>query len=323
MPIPRRTLAALLGGAALATLAAPPALDAQTRRPPTRPAGGPSGVPVAKSVAPPVEQIAATERAFAAATRERGIRDAFLAYMADEGLLFRPTPITARVWLVTHPPTPGTLAWEPVWGAASAAGDIGFTTGPYTHRGAGADSAPGHGQYLTVWARQENGSYRALLDVGVPGPETPAEPFVARPLAAVAARPTGGATAAGIAEATRATLFIADRGLAAAAGAGGLGPSLAAVAAPDIRVLRPGRAPTFGRDSVTVVLPTPAGSWSWRTQDARVARSGDLGMTYGAYEGRDGAGAVTEAGSYVRVWTREPAGWRVLVDLALPSTAAR
>ena len=140
-----------------------------------------------------------------------------------------------------------------------------------------------------------------------------------RPLTPVASRARGGATTAGIAEATRATLFIADRGLAAAAGATGLAPSLAAVAAPDIRLLRPGRAPAVGRDSIAAVLPPPAGSWSWRTQDARVASSGDLGMTLGAYDGRDAGGAVTESGHYVRIWTREPDGWRVLVDLATPA----
>ena len=311
--MPRPALPAFLFVAAIA--AAPRAAGAQPPRP-----GGSSGVPVTKSVAPPVAQIAAAERAFAAAVRDRGIRDAFLAFMADEGILFRPGPITARVWLVTNPPTPGTLAWEPAWGAASAAGDLGFTTGPYTHRAAAADSAPGRGQYLTVWLRQEDGSYRALLDVGVPGPETPPEPFAPRPLSPVAARARGGATTAGIAEATRATLFIADRGLAAAAGASGLAPSLAAVAAPDVRLLRPGRAPAVGRDSLAALLTAPAGSMSWRTLDARVARSGDLGMTYGAYDARDGAGAVTETGHYVRIWAREPDGWRVLVDLAAPGT---
>jgi ketosteroid isomerase-like protein len=312
---PHRRLVAVL---AVATLAAPVGASGQVR--PPRP--GPSGVLVTKTVTSPVEQIVAAERAFAVAARERGIRDAFLAYMADEGVLFRPNPITARVWLVTNPPTPGTLAWEPVWGTAAAAGDLGFTTGPYTYRRAEGDSA-GYGQYLTVWGRQENGSYRALLDIGVPGPETPAAPFEPRRLTPVAGRAAGGATVAGIAEATRATLFIADRGLAAAAGASGLATALAAVAAPDIRLLRPGRAPVVGRDSLTMALPAPTGTWSWRTVEARVARSGDLGVTYGGYEGRDAAGAVTEAGNYVRVWAREPDGWRVLVDVASPSTPAR
>ena len=77
-------------------------------------------------------------------------------------------------------------------------------------------------------------------------------------------------------------------------------------------------------EQATVVTPGTnvkrylAGSMSWRTLDARVARSGDLGMTFGAYDARDGAGAVTETGHYVRVWAREPDGWRVLVDLATP-----
>ena len=315
MPMSRCCHLVLLAGAAVVL---PFAVDAQPSRPVR-----PTGVPVTKSVAPPVEQIAATERAFAAAARERGIRDAFLAYMADEGLLFRPNPVTARVWLVTNPPEPGTLAWEPVWGAASAAGDLGFTTGPFTYRRSASDSVSGRGQYLTVWVRQQDGDYRALLDVGVPGPETPADAFVPRPLAAVAARPTGGASAAGIAEAARATLFIADRGLAAAAGASGLAPSLAAVAAPDVRLLRAGRAPVTTPDSLAAALPATGGAWSWRTQEARVARSGDLGVTWGSYEGRDAAGAVAESGSYVRIWTREGGGWRVLVDLAAPATPAR
>jgi ketosteroid isomerase-like protein len=312
-----RRLAAI--PAAVAAIAIPTLLHAQAPRPAARAATPAPAVPAA-------EQIAASERAFATAARERGIKEAFMAHMALDGVLFRPGPVPARAWLESNPPSPGILAWEPAWGTASSAGDLGFTTGPFTYRLSESDSAPRHGQYVTVWARQDDGTYKALLDVGVDGPATTiGATFVARPLPAEAARPAGGASAAGIAEAARATLFIADRGLAAAGAADGADAALAAVAAADVRVLRTGRAPTLGRDSLTtVVLPASTGAplasaGRWRTQEARVARSGDLGVTYGGYETRDAAGALTESGNYVRIWTRQDGGWRVLLDVAAPS----
>jgi ketosteroid isomerase-like protein len=283
-----------------------------------------------------LDQVVAAERGFARASTERGIQAAFLAHMADDGVVFRERVTSAKLYYATNP-SPGHLTWAPAWGGASAAGDLGFTTGPFTFRRTADDTLVAHGQYASVWARQPDGGWKVLADIGAPGPASVGEPaFVARALggpapAALAgmraggsgAGARGGPSAAAIVEGMRATLLVAERGFAAVGAAEGPAGALPGFAAADVRALWPGVAPVVGRDSVRAVLERraaerPGLAWRWQTTEARVARSGDLGVTWGGYEARRADGAIAEMGTYLRLWGREDGGWRVLLDAINP-----
>src|SRR5262245_66405395 len=59
-----------------------------------------------------------TEQAFSKMAEEQNTRDAFLAFIADDGLLFRPGAVLGKKWMLEHPgPPPGDkkplLAWQP------------------------------------------------------------------------------------------------------------------------------------------------------------------------------------------------------------------
>lgn len=283
-----------------------------------------------------LDQVVAAERTFARTSTERGIQAAFLAHMADDGVVFRERVTSAKLYYATTP-APGLLTWAPAWGAASAAGDLGFTTGPFTHRRAADDTLAAHGQYASVWARQPDGGWKVLADIGAPGPATAGEPaFVARalggpaPAAMAGVRPggagssaRGGPSVAAIMEGMRAMLLVAERGLAAVGAAEGPAGALPGFAVADVRALWPGVAPVVGRDSVRAMLERraaarPGLAWRWQTTEARVARSGDLGVTWGTYEARRPDGGPAELGTYLRIWGREDGGWRVLVDALNP-----
>jgi hypothetical protein len=65
------------------------------------------------------------------------------------------------------------LEWGPLFGAAAASGDLGWTVGTATYEfddGTGPFRA--FSKYLTVWVRQPDGTWRWLLDLGNarPGP---------------------------------------------------------------------------------------------------------------------------------------------------------
>ncbi|MGD2152685.1 MAG: hypothetical protein PVG79_05410, partial [Gemmatimonadales bacterium] len=75
-----------------------------------------------------------SERAFARAAAELGTLTAFRTYLADDAVLFRPRAVHAQQWLRQAPETPGLLSWEPVVADVSAAGDLGYTTGPWEYR---------------------------------------------------------------------------------------------------------------------------------------------------------------------------------------------
>jgi ketosteroid isomerase-like protein len=321
---PHLLLAALLAS----PLAAAP-LAAQPASPPVRVTKTVPDLPGASASA--LDAVVAAERAFSQASAERGMRDAFLAYMADDGVVLRERVALGKPYYAAMAPTAARLTWTPVWGAVSASGDLALTSGPWTLRASPQDSAPAVGQFASVWARQPDGQWKVLADVGAtsaagtPVPEA-AAPFAARPLAPVPGAARGAASSAAVLEGQRAMLLVADRGLAAAGRADGAARALAAVAAEDVRALWPGAAPALGRDAATRAVEAhlaaaPGAAIAYQTTEARLARAGDLGITWGTYALRAPDAAPTEAGTYLRVWTRENGGWRVLLDALAPANA--
>ena len=61
-----------------------------------------------------------------------------------------------------------TLTWAPTKGEVIGAGDIGYTTGRSVLRSKGADGKPTEriGQYVTVWKKQSDGSWKVIFDTG-------------------------------------------------------------------------------------------------------------------------------------------------------------
>jgi len=72
-----------------------------------------------------------------------------------------------RAGYVTEPGE--ALEWAPDHGEAAASGDLAWTTGRATYRGGGEVAFT---KYLSIWARQPDGTWRWLLDLGNlrPGP---------------------------------------------------------------------------------------------------------------------------------------------------------
>ena len=124
-----------------------------------------------------LEGLFDAERAFARASTERGIRASFLEYFAADGVDFRPGPGPMRERMLARPAPADPLAllldWSPQAGAVSRAGDLGFTTGPYSLRNQRDASAPTrYGYFFSVWKR-ESGVWRVALDAGVSTPAAP------------------------------------------------------------------------------------------------------------------------------------------------------
>ncbi|MGD8495111.1 MAG: nuclear transport factor 2 family protein [Gemmatimonadales bacterium] len=63
------------------------------------------------------------------------------------------------------------LTWDPVYAEVSASGELGYTVGRYTTSvGAGDEASTEQGTYLTVWRRQDDGSWKVQADIGNPAP---------------------------------------------------------------------------------------------------------------------------------------------------------
>jgi len=123
-----------------------------------------------------LDSLLAAEKAFADDAAAKGIRDSFLDFLADDGVLFRPDPVNGKEFLRSHPPAAGFLSWTPAYSEISMGGDLGYNTGPYEYRAKAGDAEADPGQFATVWQRQADGAWKVLVDLGTAGPAPPPTP---------------------------------------------------------------------------------------------------------------------------------------------------
>src|SRR5262245_43247555 len=117
------------------------------------------------------DSLLETERDFDRATQTYGMKVAFLRYLDDDSILLRPDPVKGRQYTQMHPDPGIKLSWEPTRAGVARSGDLGYTTGPYRIEPAEPGGAPLLGYFVTIWRRQSNGRWKALLDVGTENPQ--------------------------------------------------------------------------------------------------------------------------------------------------------
>jgi ketosteroid isomerase-like protein len=256
-----------------------------------------------------------TERAFSRTSETQGMRDAFLAFLADDAIIFRPGPVNGKkVWRERPAPT-GILSWRPVYADVSAAGDLGYTTGPYEFREQGAQDIPsGYGNFVTIWRRQPDGKWKAILDIGTPNP-----PPTTLPTLEVAGPRSFTKTKLKISQLTR-ELEADDLKFSDLAARQGTAPAYLSYLNERARVYRPQQFPLTTRQSIQTFFSNQQTlRATWKPLKAEVAQSGDLGFTYGDYETHGVNGSLIEQGSYMRLWRRQSQHvWKVVLDIFNP-----
>lgn len=287
-----------------------------------------------------IASIVAAERAFRADVAAHGVRDGFIRHFAADGVLFRPGPVNALEFLQAQQAQPGLLEWEPAFAAVATSNDLGFTTGPWTYRPGEADSVVAAGHYATVWRRDADGVWRAVIDHGVglgrpmpvPAPQTVATPAQIVISSVTVDLPPGTASIELESEGRdeRASLQDElrrlDRDLSIAAGrVEGVTRFLGSVS-DDARFLRQGRLPISGRSSVEALLMTNPGGVTYAPAGVGVSNYQDFAYTWGGYWpgiGDDGAPHGPETGNYIHVWRNETAGWRLVFEVLSPHPPVR
>jgi ketosteroid isomerase-like protein len=131
------------------------------------------------ATAAPRDEMIAADKAFSAMSVAKGAHAAFLAYMADDALLYEGDhpPIAGKAAAAAYyasqekkMPTYGTqrLEWTPTGADASKDGSLGYTHGSWTLSAKKADGSAVHvtGYYVTEWRRQKDGQYKFVADIG-------------------------------------------------------------------------------------------------------------------------------------------------------------
>jgi len=252
-----------------------------------------------------LQRMAATERAFAAATAEIGVRDAFLTFFADDAIEIEPGPAGAQVTFgrakdglrniaAAKLPLATRLMWEPFTGQVSADGTMGWLTGASVNLNLLTRDVVRRGAYFSVWKRQPDGTWRVWLDEGIalPAVWNDASPF------RVAPDPDPGTVG-------RSGESIADAEQSVAASPETWRGRLGA----HVRFHRDERMPFVDREAV---VAWAANEWSgvrYTVGRTELAASGDLGIAIGGYERQ------AERGTWIRVWKRDLTNrWRIVFE---------
>jgi hypothetical protein len=298
---------------------------------------------------PALTSLIEQERAFAKMSVEKGTRAAFLEFLADESLLFTPGPAPGKLYYRNRPELPMRLSWAPEFADVSAAGDLGYTTGPWEIRQTPTDPPASFGHFNSLWRVQKDGQWKVEVDLGIPHPKP------ATSVADVKTVDSPKDNAPAPKEAKPITdwqneLVALDTAFNTRAEADGVEKAYAESAADTIRLYRGDNLPAIGK-AAALKLVASSGTQGWKPALARVAKSGDLGYSTGtmriasptstppapapaptpAPPDKPAPGAQPPAAAatgakpptpmtphyYVRIWRRDKSGtWKIVLDVA-------
>jgi ketosteroid isomerase-like protein len=269
----------------------------------------------------PLKSLVETEQAFSKAAEVQGTREAFVAFIADDGILYRPGAVNGKQWMKEHPlppsPTRDLLAWQPIFARVSSTRDLGYTTGPWEYKGNIKDEKPSRfGNFVTVWKRQADESWKFVVDLGI------SHPMSAGPLKIWQVSERDSASNADRnktvnVDQERVGLLERERAFATAVAKQGSSSAYGSFAADELRLFRNGSLPFVGKQAANSVLANNKEQLKWEPTAGDVSRSGDLGYTYGTYE-TIGTDAKKSHGSYLHIWWKQDGVWRIVLDVTNP-----
>ncbi len=251
-----------------------------------------------------VEKIVAAEKSFAKAAAEKGIKPAFLEFLADDGVMFNPQQINGKELWNSRPESPALLSWYPTFADISSNGVLGYSTGEGEYRPQGkTDTTVYYSTYATVWRRQADGNYKAVFDVGI----SHAKP---------ATEDKNWKSPAAVSEKTNENKLPAANAMSRfydTATSKGLSKAYKKFAAEYARFLREEKFPILGKSNA----PDIGKSKITFGKAATMQSAGDLGYSISTYEMRIGD-KIAEKGNVVQIWKLIGGRWQIVLDTFAP-----
>lgn len=256
----------------------------------------------------PAAKIYETEKAFEKLAAEKGVNAAFIEFMAPMGVMFVPEQRNAREFWKSIPPSTSYLTWNPIWIDVASNGMLGYSVGNSIRRPKGKDDTNEvYGHYLSIWTKQADGEYRALLDIGINHPKpasiptewkSPADSGIdkneGRLSAADSAVPFYATVEANPAKAYK--NYLAD----------------------DAIMMRSDKEPFIGKKAALAHLGNQSGTIRFPKRKAFV-EGPDLAYVYNVYSIVDKAGKEIEGGNFVQIWKLRKGRWLIAADVLITS----
>ncbi len=257
-----------------------------------------------------LQKLVETEQQFAKTAAEKGTRSAFLEFLADDGIIFNPTEMNGKLIWKNRPESPALLSWNPAWADISSDGKLGYTTGGWEFRPKGKTDQPtAFGEYMTIWQKQADGTFKAVLDIGIGHPSSNLS-------SAAWKSPTDAGTGAksvksGVTNATLNSIF-SNRSMA-----NGYFNYLA----DDAVVLRDGSLPLVGKQNAFFALEKldkefpPSAFLNFNANLSKIY--GNLMYVWGEYKLNHKDGTV-KRWNFVQIWKNRSGKWLIVLDIFNP-----
>jgi ketosteroid isomerase-like protein len=261
-------------------------------------------VPVrAETPAEAIRAMVDTERKFYQTGQEKGTRAAFLEFLADDGIVFRPGPVNGREVWSKRSETALDLVWEPNFAAIARSGDFGYDSGPSKWRANKTEKKfTGFGHFVSIWKKQNDGSWKVALDCGIENNGSDTKP----PLKLVV--PKNPAKGASQSFQDTQVAFIATANL-------DFTKAFRRFGSEEVRLYRNGSFPTIGKKDGLELLE-PAGI-AMEVMKTDMSSSADLAYMYGSYS--DARTQPAAAGNFLQVWQTDASGaWKLALDWQQP-----
>lgn len=262
----------------------------------------------AETPAEAVRAMVEAEKKFYQTGQEQGTRAAFLAFLADDGIVFRPGPVNGKEAWSKRPETGVDLVWEPTFAVIARSADFGFDTGPAKWRANKKDEKfSGYGHFVSIWKKQKDGSWKVALDCGIENTRSDAKP----PLQLVTPKNRGQGTLESLQQTQDAFVVTARFDFTKA---------FRQFGGDEVRLYRDGSFPTVGKKAAVELLGSEQAGVKMVVTKMDMSSSADLAYTYGSCS--DTRTQPGQAGHYLQIWQIDAAGsWKLVLDWhqALPA----
>lgn len=272
-----------------------------------------------------LQKLVETELAFAKAAETKGTKAAFLEYLSDDAVIFRSEARNGKEFWQSQTDSPAWLAWSPAWADISSDGRLGYTTGGWQLRPKGKTDAPNaFGQYVTIWQKQENGAFKAVLDIGISHDKPPVKnesnSVPARAAAPAAAAAWKSPTDAGLGEKSVESKITLNT-LTDIFSKPYMSDSLFRYMAADVIILREGKPPSYGKTPAFLELEKVDKNFpsdSYLNFDGNISQKfGNMMYSYGVYKLTHKDKTVSRW-NFLQIWKFREGRWLIVLDIFAP-----
>lgn len=257
----------------------------------------------------PAQRIYETERAFEQKVAEQGINAGFIEYMAPDGILFAPDKVNGREMWRSREASPAGLTWNPILIDVASNGVLAYSLGNSIYRPKAKDDTNAvAGHYLSIWVKQADGEYRAVLDTGISHekPSTQPTSWIS---------PT-----APHANLKKISAADSSTGFYQMAESSGLSKAFKAYLAEDVVVYREGKQLVFGKKAALKYVDKHKGKFRF-AKIKSFLEADNLAYVHAGYSVLASDGTITGRGNFVQVWKFIDGNWRIVADVLIPIPA--